>query len=210
MEHRLQAFLGARDGGSATATIGLPHRLDRPVSGTLLVACSGRMLKLLGGQFQSRRVGKEYLALVEGEVSSPRGTWRDVMRKVPGEARAEPTEPGQPEAREAVLHFRVLQRSAERSLLAITLETGRMHQIRLQAARRGFPILGDTLYGASASWGPPPLDARQQPIALHARRIAFHHPRTAKRVTVAAPLPGTWDLLPDAWHVAWRADEGRP
>ncbi len=210
MQHRLQAFLNVREGGASPPAIGLPHRLDRPVSGALLVACRSRTLKLLSAQFQARRVGKQYVAWVEGEVTPPRGTWRDALRKVPGEARAERTEPGQPGTREAILHYRVLQRSSERSLLAITLETGRMHQIRLQAGGRGFPVLGDTLYGAREAFAAASPDPRQQPIALHARKLTFHHPKTAKRVTVLAPLPGTWDSLPDAWRAALEADDGEP
>ncbi len=76
--------------------------------------------------------------------------------------------------------------------VAIDLETGRTHQIRVQAASRGAPVLGDHQYGASSSFGPEVSDARQRWIALHARRLVFRHPMTRNLVEVVAPLPSPW------------------
>jgi 23S rRNA pseudouridine1911/1915/1917 synthase len=76
--------------------------------------------------------------------------------------------------------------------LEITLETGRTHQIRVQAASRGFAVLGDAQYGCAIAFGPQSDDPRERAIALCARRLGFSHPVTREQVAVAAPLPATW------------------
>jgi 23S rRNA-/tRNA-specific pseudouridylate synthase len=137
-------------------------------------------------------VRKTYWAVVEGVVTPKEGEWRDFHRKTPGEAKAELVAENHPEGKSAVLHYRVLAADIERTWLEIELETGRTHQIRVQAASRGHPILGDWLYGAMRPFGPQIDDERQQWIALHARFIAFKHPMTREPVSVTAPLPAPW------------------
>ena len=83
----------------------------------------------------------------------------------------------------------------ETSLVEIELETGRMHQIRLQFASRGYPILGDVLYGSCIEWlGSTPGD-RESPIALHARKIEFRDPKNAEMISVEAPYPLGWPQI---------------
>ena len=115
------------------------------------------------------------------------GVWEDFMRKIPDQPQAEIVPPDHPDARLARLSYRVIARSRGLTRLAITLETGRMHQIRLQAASRGWPIWGDYQYGAQLPYGPPEEDPRRRWIALHARRLAFQHPMTREPVEVIAP-----------------------
>jgi 23S rRNA pseudouridine1911/1915/1917 synthase len=79
--------------------------------------------------------------------------------------------------------------------LEVQLETGRTHQIRIQAASRGHAVVGDSQYGSTLPFGDPELDIRDRPIALHARHLAFRHPMTPENVDVTAPLPGDWDAL---------------
>ncbi|MEM9660622.1 MAG: hypothetical protein AAF961_19830, partial [Planctomycetota bacterium] len=86
-------------------------------------------------------------------------------------------------------------RSSMGTWLEIELETGRTHQIRVQAASRGHPVVGDSQYGSSATFGPDRLELRDRPIALHARRLGFRHPMTGDSVAVTAPLPHPWDAL---------------
>jgi 23S rRNA pseudouridine1911/1915/1917 synthase len=76
--------------------------------------------------------------------------------------------------------------------LEVKLETGRTHQIRVQAAQRGHPVLGDGLYGSLRAFGPQYDDERLRAIALHATVLEFEHPRTHELVTVTAPLPDYW------------------
>jgi 23S rRNA pseudouridine1911/1915/1917 synthase len=143
-------------------------------------------------------VRKTYWVCVEGHVAPDQGRWVDWLRKVPGQPRSEAVPPEHEAAREAVLQYRVLGATPFGSRLEVTLETGRMHQVRIQFASRGHPVLGDALYGA----GPPPWeqadDPRERPIALHAQALAFAHPMTHEPVHVEAPPPAHWRQLLEA------------
>jgi 23S rRNA pseudouridine1911/1915/1917 synthase len=94
------------------------------------------------------------------------------------------------------LDYRRLGAGGGLSLLEIRPETGRMHQIRVQAAERGWPVLGDTVYGAKQGFGPTVSLPRERIIALHARSLTFLHPIRFEPVTVVAPLPEVWRELP--------------
>lgn len=175
--------------------LGVPHRLDRPASGVMVFARHVRATRRLAEQFEGRMVRKIYWTLVEGEIAEDHGVWRDFMRKVPNEPRAEIVDREHPDARLAVLNFRVRRRWDAMTWLEIELETGRMHQIRLQAATRGHPVVGDRQYGASSEFGPLTTDLRERWIALHARSIRFRHPMHREQVDVTAPLPEAWRSL---------------
>ena len=116
----------------------------------------------------------------------------DHLRKIPGRAAVEVVPQEHTEGREAVLHYHVAFRSADFMLLELVLETGRTHQIRVQAASRGLPILGDKQYGSQIEFGPTCQDPREQAIALHACRLEFEHPMTRATVAIEAPLPPYW------------------
>jgi 23S rRNA pseudouridine1911/1915/1917 synthase len=160
------------------ATPGLPHRLDRDTTGALLLARHDRALAALREAFAAGVVGKRYLALVagappgEGRLDTPYG--RD-----PADPRRFTTRVAS--ARRARLGFRVEARLAGAALLAVDLDTGRTHQIRVQLAEAGWPVLGDTVYGV-----PSPVIGRQ---ALHAHRLSFPRPADGGRVDVEAPVP---------------------
>ncbi len=130
---------------------------------------------------------KTYWAFVEGNVAPQAGTWTDHLCKVPDVARVEVVPPEHPEGRLAVLHYRVLANDGRISWLEIDLETGRMHQIRVQAASRSHPVLGDEQYGATTPFGPVTDDFRRRWIALHARSLEFRHPMTRQIVSQVAP-----------------------
>lgn len=198
MEARVKEFLNLREGRNGKRYLGLPHRLDRPASGALLFARHERAARRLSEQFQERSVLKKYWALVGGVVGENEGTWRDFMRKIPGRAESEIVSPMRPDAREAVLHFHVLRRFESVSWLEIELETGRTHQIRLQCASRGLPLLGDALYGSSVPFGKQYEDGRERAIALHARELSFVDFLTKERVTLRAPLYLPWRDWVDA------------
>jgi 23S rRNA pseudouridine1911/1915/1917 synthase len=195
LEARVKRFLVLRDHKPGRAYLGVPHRLDRPVSGVLVLAKHVRAARRLCEQFENRTVEKVYWALVEGRVTEPSGVWVDHIRKVPDEARAEVLDPQHPDGREARLTYRVLDQGSFGTWLEIQLETGRMHQIRLQSATRGHPVLGDELYGSHVPFGPPAGDPRQRGIALHARRLSFRHPMTRALVLITAPLSSAWREL---------------
>ena len=175
--------------------LGIPHRLDRPVSGVVLFARNSKAAARLAEQFERRQVTKVYWGAVEGHVEPGEGMWRDWLRKIKAEARSEPVTEGAEGARLAELRYRVLETRAWGALLEFTPQTGRMHQIRLQAALRGHPILGDLQYGGQVPFGPPAELPRERIIALHARSLTFLHPIRYEPITVTAPLPEVWRAL---------------
>lgn len=211
LQNILRASIKERDGHEGAPFVGLPHRLDRATSGVVLIARNQRALKRFNLQFQTRKIGKFYLAVLESSDNHPTAEtiaaaatgqseyWQDFIRKVPDEARAEICE--RSAGREASLRIRIVQRHDALQLALIQLETGRMHQIRVQAAHRGYPIHGDLLYGGSESRMqlvlPAPLELREPPLALHALRIEYHHPTDGKRLASTAPVPAYWsEALP--------------
>jgi RluA family pseudouridine synthase len=191
-ETLVKAFLKEREGKEGNIYLGVPHRLDRPVSGVLLLARHVRAARKISEQFERRTVHKLYWACVEGIVDPPAGTWRDQLKKVYGHPRAEVVSADDPLGREAVLHYRTLGTTPRGVWLEVQLETGRTHQIRVQAASRGWPVVGDEMYGAHGEFGPPLDDPRMRPIALHGRSIALRHPMSREPLTITAPLPEAW------------------
>ena len=192
LESRIKRFLKIRDSKPGRVYLGVPHRLDRPASGAMVFAKHVRAARRIAQQFESRRVEKIYWALVEGSVEAEEGTWCDHLRKIPDAARAEIVPPDHEDAREAVLHYRRLQGLGSLTWLEIRLETGRMHQIRIQCASRGHPLLGDTHYGATTAFGPQNEDERLRAIALHSRLLAFDHPMTHVPMEFLASPPPPW------------------
>lgn len=192
LEARIKRFLKVRDSKPGRVYLGVPHRLDRPASGAMVFAKHVRAARRIAQQFESRRVEKVYWALVEGHVRPQAGTWRDHLRKIPDIAQAEVVSGEHPEARAAVMHYRTVERAGGWSWLEIRLETGRMHQIRVQCSSRGHPLLGDELYGGTVPFGEQYEDSRLRAIALHSRVLAFDHPMTHLPMTFVAPLPDAW------------------
>jgi 23S rRNA pseudouridine1911/1915/1917 synthase len=192
LEVRLKAFLAERDHPTHAVYLGVPHRLDRPASGAIVFATRRRAAHKLSRQFEHREIEKIYWACVQGELDPPEGAWEDYLRKVYGKPQAEVVAADHPEARLAKLRYRTLRTSRWGAWLEIVLETGRTHQVRIQAASRGHPLLGDFQYGSKIPFGPQYADERLRAIALHARSLGFSHPLTKQWVTAIAPLPAFW------------------
>ncbi len=195
LEAWVKAYLKEKYHKAGNVYLGIPHRLDRPVSGVVFLARNTKAARRLAEQFRERQVTKVYWAAVEGDVQPAEGTWEDWLCKIAEEARAIRVEPGTPGARHAILAYRRLQSCAGGTLVEFRPLTGRMHQIRLQAALRGWPVRGDFLYGAKMPFGPPEVPPRDRIIALHARSLTFLHPIRYEPLTVAAPLPSVWQEL---------------
>jgi 23S rRNA pseudouridine1911/1915/1917 synthase len=168
--------------------LAVPHRLDRPVSGVIVFARNTKAGQRLQAQFEARTVRKVYWAIVAGVPESSPFEWTDWLRKVPDVAHVEVTEPNAPGAKQAVLTGRILPTG----FLELELQTGRMHQLRVQCAHRGFPILGDHQYGSTVPFGPAVELDRDRWIALHARTLEFDHPFTRQRLSFTAPLTEAW------------------
>lgn len=177
--------------------LGIPHRLDRPVSGVVLFARSSKAAARLAEQFAQRQVTKIYWALVEhnadGHPPPEAGFWEDWLLKHRDEAYSECVTPDRDGARRAFLHYRRLTTFPDSSLIEVQPETGRMHQIRVQAASRGWPVRGDALYGARLSFGPPAELPRDRAIALHGRSLTFLHPIRYEPIAVTAPVSQSWE-----------------
>ena len=195
LELAVKDFYRAREGKEGNIYLGVPHRLDRPVSGAIVFARHVRAARRLAAQFQQRTVRKSYWAMVEGAVEPAEGEWLDFLHKRHGMAQSIVVPQSDPRGKKAVLSYRVRHRNRWGSWLEVELETGRTHQIRVQAASRGHPLLGDVQYGSSHQFETVRSDPRSHPIALHARHLGFLHPMTQMPVSVTAPLPAHWNVL---------------
>ena len=154
------------------------HRLDRETSGCVIFAKDSHSQYILEQQLKERILKRTYWALVKGIVSPPSATIDAPIgqhHSLPN--RREISEKGE----EAITHYSTVQTFLETSLLELTLDTGRTHQIRLHLAHIGYPIIGDGMYGVRS-----PIISRQ---ALHASSISFKHVKNKEEITVKAPLP---------------------
>jgi 23S rRNA pseudouridine1911/1915/1917 synthase len=166
------------------AFVGLIHRLDRPVSGVVLLAKTSKGLSRMNEQFRNKSTHKIYHAITEQELAENTGTLTHWLGKDSKTHRALTYGFEKPGTKLAILHFTCLTRSKGHALYEIELETGRFHQIRAQLAKSKAPIIGDVKYGADA-----PLPDRS--IALHARKLSFKHPITGVDIDITAPYPKT-------------------
>ena len=162
--------------------IGLPHRLDRPVWGLVVMAKTSKALSRLAGMFRSGGVKKTYWAITAGTPPQPCGTLRHNLVRNEKQNKSYVARPGQLGAKEAVLEYRTICRSDRYNLIEVALLTGRHHQIRCQLAAIGCPIKGDLKYGA-------PRSNPDGSISLLARSVEFTHPVSGERIKATAPLP---------------------
>ena len=171
--------------------VGLVHRLDRPTSGVVLVARTSKAAARLSEQFREGRVEKTYLAVAEGSwpVDNDNGVWDDWLIKDERSNVVSTTTPGRAGAQRASLGYRVLDRSAGRITFELQPTTGRGHQLRVQLASRGLPIVGDRKYGATSKL--IAIDGQPR-IALHARRLRFTHPTRSVTQEIEASIPTDW------------------
>ncbi|TWT90700.1 Ribosomal large subunit pseudouridine synthase D [Pseudobythopirellula maris] len=195
LELHVREFYKQRENTTGKIYLGIVHRIDRPVTGCIAFGRHVRAASRMAAQFQQRTVDKTYWAFVEGRVSPDQGTWTDHLHKRHGMSQSIVVPEDDPRGKLAVLHYRVLHATEEGTWLEIQLETGRTHQIRVQAASRGHAIWGDSQYGSQRLFGDQAVDLRERGIALHARFLGLRHPMRDERVEVTAPLPASWEAL---------------
>ena len=159
---------------------GIVHRLDQGTSGLLLVARTAQAFEFLTAELAALRVHRSYLALVHGVPPMPTGTIDAPIGRDP----AHPTRKKVvPDGRPSRTHYRVVEELGKSSLLAVELETGRTHQIRVHLTTIGHPVVGDRTYTRR-------LDpVRVGRIFLHAARVGFKHPVTGNEMSIDSPLP---------------------
>ena len=165
--------------------LGLVHRLDRNVSGVVLFARTSKAASRLSKQFREGTPKKHYRAIVLGKLKEEHTTLVHYLRKEKSlRATVFPRET--PTAKRSELSYEVINTLENKSLLEVSLSTGRFHQIRAQMAFIGHPIIGDVKYGA-----PEPLP--NQEIALYAHKLVFSHPVSNEEITLTTPEPKTWE-----------------
>jgi 23S rRNA pseudouridine1911/1915/1917 synthase len=176
-----QALAGRGAGGGREAwRAGIVHRLDRDTSGLLVVAKNDAIHRALKALIASRRLRREYLALVDGHPSARSGTIDAPIGRHRRDRVLMSIDTDYP--REARTHFEIERLLPAASLLRVVLETGRTHQIRVHMAAIGHPVCGDKQYGVADRFG-----LRRQ--FLHAARLSFEHPVTHTLLDVSSPLP---------------------
>ena len=169
--------------GDPTADVRTVHRLDRVVAGLMVLARNAKAASELSRQIREGEFGKEYLAVIHGVPDELRGTLRDLL----GRDKARKMTFVAPEpakgVQEAVLHYQCLNSADDLSRVRIQLETGRTHQIRVQFASRGMPLVGERKYSE-----------RNDPceIALWSCRLAFRHPATGKEMEFEMEPPAEY------------------
>ena len=184
--------------------VGVVSRLDKPVSGVVIFGKNKTAAACLAKQFRERTVQKEYVAICEKRFPSALGTWvtwRDrlrwdnalrraviVGRDVRGDIQRKVNE--EPDSLSAETVARVTKRAGEVSLVELQPRTGRRHQLRIQLASRGCPIVGDRMYGSRL----PLKSEGAVNVALHAHKLTFEHPKTGVCTTVEAEMPKSWKL----------------
>jgi 23S rRNA pseudouridine1911/1915/1917 synthase len=175
-----QALADRAAGGEDPYRAGIVHRLDRDTSGLLVVAKNDAVHRKLKALLQARELSRQYLALVDGIPPAHSGTIDAPIGRDRRDRVLHSIDTDTP--REARTHFELLEPLRHETLLRVSLETGRTHQIRVHMQAIGHPVLGDHAYG-----GPSRFGLERQ--FLHAERLAFPHPVTGEEVDVSSPLP---------------------
>ncbi len=180
LSETLKAFIAQRDSKPGRVFMGVPHRLDRPVSGVAIFAKTSKALERLNESFRNGEMKKIYWALVEKCPPEQSGELVHYLLRNEKQNKSYPYDKPKEGAKEARLKYRVLGATKSYYLVEVELLTGRHHQIRAQLSAIGSPIKGDLKYGARRS-------NKDGGISLHARSVTLTHPTRKEKITVVAP-----------------------
>lgn len=169
--------------GDPKADVRTVHRLDRVVSGLMVLARNKAAASELSRQIREDTFQKEYLAVLHGRPDAPKGTLRDLLLRDKAERKTYIVQELAKDVQEAILHYRVENQTQDMSRVRIQLVTGRTHQIRAQFSGHGMPLVGDRKY-----------DTREDPceIALWSCMLGFTHPTTGKTMEFTLEPPKTY------------------
>lgn len=175
-----KAYLKKRYQKTGNVYLGLVHRLDRPVSGVMILAKTSKAASRISEQIRKRTLKKRYLAIVEGDPGQ-QGVLTHYLIKNQKDNRVQSVSPETAHSKKAELIYRTLATRQGYSLVEVTLITGRAHQIRVQFAEKGHPLWGDHKYGKG----------RNRDLALHAYQYELTHPTLKKILRIRSTLPET-------------------
>lgn len=187
MENALKNYLVKK---GESPYIGVVHRLDQPVQGVLVFAKNRESAGELSRQMQQGKMNKIYLACVSGIPEKKRGCLVNEMEKDAKTNTSKVVEKKTKNSRQAVLEYKVLREVDDRALLEVYLKTGRHHQIRVQMAHAGMPVIGDTKYNNKEE-----NNGQWNEIALCAYKLSFIHPKTKKRMEFKAMPSGNFPIV---------------
>lgn len=181
---------GSLSGINGILRPGIVHRIDKDTSGLLVVAKNDEAHRALASQLEGHHIRRVYHALVNGGFSADTGTVDLPIGRSPVDRKKMAVlRKGQGHAREAVTHYEVLRRYGAITYLALCLETGRTHQIRVHMSHTGHPLLGDTVYGGGSTRFEKTHTALLSGQCLHAKELSFTHPRSGEEMHFETPLP---------------------
>lgn len=181
----LKAFIARRDGKPGQVFLGVPHRLDRPVCGIVVMAKTSKALERLNAMFRDGNVHKTYLALCCNKPDHPDGCLENWLTRNEKQNKSYVCNGKRDNAKLAKLKYRHLQSTDRYHLLEVELLTGRHHQIRCQLSHIGCPIKGDLKYGA-------PRSNPDGGICLQSHSIKFTHPVKKTELSLSVPVPSDW------------------
>jgi 23S rRNA pseudouridine1911/1915/1917 synthase len=178
----VKEYIRVSCGKPGNVFLGIPHRLDRPTSGVVLFARTGKALARLAAMFRDREIRKLYWAVVDKLPPEAEGRLEHYLIRDRQKNKSFAVPSGKKGAKKALLTYRLVRATKSYYMLEIELETGRHHQIRAQLAALNIHIKGDLKYGA-------PRSNPGGGISLHARQVEFVHPVTGKPFVITAPFP---------------------
>jgi 23S rRNA pseudouridine1911/1915/1917 synthase len=182
LSEALKRYLKEKYHKPGNVFLGVIHRLDRPVSGVVVFAKTGKALARMNELVKQRALQKTYWAVVKNKPPQPEGKLIHYLTRNTKQNKSYVSKTPKPESKEAVLSYRLLASGERYHLLEVDLHTGRHHQIRAQLAAIGCPIKGDLKYGF-------PRSNPDASISLHARKVCFVHPVKKEKVEIVADPP---------------------
>ena len=182
LSEMIKQYLKEKYNKPGNVFVGVTHRLDRPVSGLVIFAKTGKALSRLNEMFKLGEIHKTYWAIVKNRPSELEAVLEHFLVRNEKQNKSYAYDREKPGSKKAVLHYRLIGCSENYFLLEVDLKTGRHHQIRCQLAKMGCPIKGDLKYGF-------PRSNPDGSICLHARYVSFVHPVSKELIELEAPLP---------------------
>ena len=202
--HRVGEYLTSRGGGRRKHAY-ICHRLDRGVSGLLVIAKSEAVQQQIRDQFELRKPQRRYIAIVRGKLPDKKGTFESHLAT--GQDLTRYSVPNPEHGELAITHYRVEQELDDATVASVELETGRRNQIRVHFAEAGHPVLGDPRYLSRQAHHPR---WRVKRLALHAVELGFTHPMTSQPLHFTSPLPGVMESFIAGRVVTLRPGGDRP